>query len=194
MFTIFYRLLSENRTTFFTAPARRAAALDKCGKILHNIVMATEKTNAMRILDQNHISYLSHRYDAGLTDGLSVARAVGKDPASVFKTLVTAGSDLSHYIFVIPVEHTLDLKKEAAAMGVKSVSMLKQRDLFPLTGYVHGGCSPLGMKKQFRTAIDETAILFDAICVSAGKIGCQIELSPFALAELTGAAFCDLTD
>lgn len=105
--------------------------------------MATEKTNAMRILDQNHISYLSHRYDAGLTDGLSVARAVGKDPASVFKTLVTAGSDLSHYIFVIPVEHTLDLKKAAAAMGVKSVSMLKQRDLFPLTGYVHGGCSPL---------------------------------------------------
>lgn len=155
--------------------------------------MANEKTNVMRILDQNRIPYTAHCYDSALTDGVSVARAVGKDPASVFKTLVTVGNDLCHYIFVVPVEHTLNLKKAAAAVGVKSVEMIRQKELFPLTGYVHGGCSPIGMKKPFCTVIDETAILFDEITLSAGKVGRQVSLAPGALASLVHAAFADLT-
>ncbi len=147
----------------------------------------------MRILDQRRIPYDAYYYDPTLTDGVSVAKAVGKDPSSVFKTLVTVGSDCCHYIFVVPVEHTLNLKKAAASVGVKSVEMIKQKELFPLTGYVHGGCSPVGMKKTFRTVIDETAVLFDMITFSAGKLGRQISLSPTALAELIQATFADIT-
>ena len=153
-----------------------------------------EKTNVMRILDQRGIPYTPHTYDpeAGL-DGVSVARQLGQDPSAVFKTLVARGASGGLYVFDIPVEANLDLKKAAKAVGEKSVAMIRQKELLPLTGYVHGGCSPVGMKKQYPTVFDETAELFDTICVSAGRIGFQAELSPAALIGLTGASTADLT-
>ena len=153
-----------------------------------------EKTNVMRILDKQGIKYSVYLYDNNLTDGKLVAKACEKDGQQVFKTLVTVGNDLGHYVFVIPVEETLDLKKAAKSVGVKSVSMLKQKDLLPLTGYVHGGCSPIGMKKQFVTVINDTATLFDTICFSGGKIGVQIETDPTMLAQFVGAKFDDLIE
>lgn len=154
-----------------------------------------EKTNVMRLLHQKSIAYSVHTYPVGdaAPDGATVARLVGKDPSQVFKTLVAKGSSGSHYVFDIPVEETLDLKKAAHAVGEKSINMLPQKDLLPLTGYVHGGCSPIGMKKPFPTVFDETAELFDTILVSAGRIGVQIETSPAALLSLTGGATADLT-
>ena len=130
-----------------------------------------EKTNVMRVLDQKKIPYTAHTYDpeSGI-DGVSVARSLGQDPASVFKTLVARGASGGYYVFDIPVAATLDLKKAAHAVGEKSVAMLPQKELLPLTGYVHGGCSPVGMKKQFPTVFHETAELFDTICVSAGEL------------------------
>lgn len=153
-----------------------------------------EKTNVMRTLDQKDIPYTAHAYDpeAGL-DGVSVARQLGRDPESVFKTLVARGASGGLYVFDIPVEANLDLKKAARAVGEKSIAMIHQKELLPLTGYVHGGCSPVGMKKQYPTVFDETAELFDTICVSAGKIGFQVELAPAALMELVGASTADLT-
>ena len=153
-----------------------------------------EKTNVMRVLEQRNIPYTPHAYDpdAGL-DGVSVAGQLGQDPAAVFKTLVARGASGGLYVFDIPVEASLDLKKAAKAVGEKSVAMIHQKELLPLTGYVHGGCSPVGMKKQYPTVFDETAELFDAICVSAGKIGFQVELSPAALIGLVGASTADLT-
>lgn len=153
-----------------------------------------EKTNVMRVLDQRNIPYTPHAYDpeAGL-DGVSVARQLGQNPESVFKTLVARGASGGLYVFDIPVEANLDLKKAARAVGEKSIAMIHQKELLPLTGYIHGGCSPVGMKKQYPTVFDETAELFDTICVSAGKIGFQVELSPAALMELTGASTADLT-
>ena len=153
-----------------------------------------EKTNVMRILDQRGIPYTPHTYDpeAGL-DGVSVARQLGQDPSAVFKTLVARGASGGLYVFDIPVEANLDLKKAAKAVGEKSVAMIRQKELLPLTGYVHGGCSPIGMKKPFPTVFDETAELFDTILVSAGKIGVQIETSPAALLSLTGGSMADLT-
>lgn len=153
-----------------------------------------EKTNVMRVLDQHKIPYTAHTYDpnAGL-DGMSVAGQLGQDPAAVFKTLVARGASGSYYVFDIPVAETLDLKKAAKAVGEKSVAMLPQKELLPLTGYVHGGCSPVGMKKQFPTVFDETTELFDTICVSAGKIGFQVEVKPADLIELMGAETADLT-
>ena len=154
----------------------------------------TEKTNVMRVLEQKNIPYTAHAYDqlAG-TDGASVAKQLGQDPAQVFKTLVARGASGGLYVFDIPVGDSLDLKKAARAVGEKSVAMIAQKELLPLTGYVHGGCSPVGMKKQYPTVFDETAELFDTICVSAGKIGFQVELSPAALMELVGASAADLT-
>ena len=153
-----------------------------------------EKTNVMRALDQKHIPYPPHAYDPdGGLDGVSVAGQLGQDPAQVFKTLVARGASGGLYVFDIPVEANLDLKKAAKAVGEKSVAMIHQKELLPLTGYVHGGCSPVGMKKQYPTVFDETAELFDTICVSAGKIGFQVELSPAALMELVGASAADLT-
>lgn len=154
-----------------------------------------EKTNVMRVLDQKKIPYTPHTYPVGdaAPDGAAVARLLGQEPASVFKTLVAKGASGGYYVFDIPVEATLDLKKAARAVGEKSVSMLPSKQLLPLTGYVHGGCSPVGMKKQYPTVFDETAELFDTICVSAGKIGFQVELSPAALMELVGASAADLT-
>ncbi len=153
-----------------------------------------EKTNVMRVLEQKNIPYIAHAYDpdAGL-DGVSVARQLGQDPEAVFKTLVARGASGGLYVFDIPVEASLDLKKAARAVGEKSVAMIPQKELLPLTGYVHGGCSPVGMKKQYPTVFDETAELFDTICVSAGKIGFQVELDPAALMELVGAFTADLT-
>ena len=154
-----------------------------------------EKTNVMRVLDQKGISYTPHTYDHenGAVDGVTVAKSLGQDPECVFKTLVARGASKAIYVFDIPVEDTLDLKKAAKAVGEKSIAMLHQKELLPLTGYVHGGCSPIGMKKQYPTVFHETAEILDTIVVSAGKVGYQVELAPGALMELVGARTADLT-
>ena len=154
-----------------------------------------EKTNVMRTLEQQKIAYPAKSYPHGEgdpIDGVSVARAVGQDVAMVFKTLVCKGASGGYYVFDIPVAENLDLKKAARAVGEKSVAMLPQKELLPLTGYVHGGCSPVGMKKQFPTVFHETAVLFDTICVSAGKVGSQVEVAPQALLDLLGASIADI--
>lgn len=133
-----------------------------------------EKTNAMRILERAKISYRVREYTGGALSGAEVARQLGEDPAHVYKTLVTAGSPRKYYVFMIPVEEELDLRKAAAAVGEKSLAMLPQKELFPLTGYVHGGCSPLGMKKEFPTLIQRGAE-GQTVLFSGGRIGCQIE-------------------
>lgn len=143
-----------------------------------------EKTNVMRLLDVAKIPYSAYEYDKTVTDGVSVAKLLNEDENSVFKTLVTVASTGEHFVFVIPVNTTLNLKKGAKAVKVKSVEMIKQKELLPLTGYIHGGCSPIGMKKQFYTVIDSSAELLDTIIFSAGKIGYQVELT---LAELKKA-------
>ena len=153
-----------------------------------------EKTNVMRTLEQKKIPYTAFSYDPdGPIDGVSVAAEVGLDAASVFKTLVTKGASGAYYVFDIPVAENLDLKKAARAVGEKSIAMLPQKELLPLTGYVHGGCSPVGMKKQFPTVFHETVELFDTICVSAGKIGAQVEVAPADLIALLGAQTADVT-
>ena len=152
-----------------------------------------EKTNVMRILDQKKIPYTPHFYDPNTTGGKSVAALTGSDPGRVFKTLVTVGASKQHYVFVVPVDRELDLKKAAKAVGEKSIAMIRQAQLLPLTGYVHGGCSPVGMKKQFKTTIDERARNLPAILVSAGRIGAQTELAPADLAGLVRAAFADVS-
>ena len=155
----------------------------------------TAKTNAMRILEREGIAHTVHLYDPDQgIDGASVARQLGQDPQAVFKTLVTQGKSRAYYVFVIPVCATLNLKRAAAACGEKAVEMIPQKALLPTTGYVHGGCSPVGMKKAFPTFIDETAQLFDAVCVSAGRIGAQVELAPDALCRATHAQYAALTD
>ena len=152
-----------------------------------------DKTTVMRVLEQKQISYTAHAYPAdGPIDGVSVAAYLGQDPQQVFKTLVTKAASGAYYVFDIPVEDSLDLKKAAKAVGEKSIAMIHQKELLPLTGYVHGGCSPVGMKKQFPTVFHETVILFDTICVSAGKIGAQVEVEPQALMDLIGAETADL--
>ncbi len=153
-----------------------------------------EKTNVMRILDQKKVNYKSYCYaDTAAVSGTEVAKILGQNPEQVFKTLVTVSGNGSHYVFVIPVAEELDLKKAAKAVGEKSIAMLKAKELLPLTGYIHGGCSPIGMKKFFRTVIDETAQLFDTIIFSAGKIGYQVEVSPEALQNVIPFTFADIT-
>ena len=153
-----------------------------------------EKTNVMRVLEQHNIPYTAHFYPAdGPIDGVSVAAVLGQDPEQVFKTLVTKAASGNYYVFDIPVAENLDLKKAAKAVGEKSIAMIPQKDLLPLTGYIHGGCSPVGMKKQFPTVFHETLVLFDTICVSAGKNGAQIEAAPQDLIQLLGAAAADIT-
>lgn len=154
--------------------------------------MAVFKTNAMRILERNKIEYAHYEYDAEITDGVKVAELVGQDPRKVFKTLVTVSGKGHNYVFVIPVGETLDLKKAAVSVGEKSVSMIKQKELLPLTGYVHGGCSPVGMKKLFPTMIHESAKELEKICVSAGQRGHQVEVSVKELAIITRANFADI--
>ncbi len=152
-----------------------------------------EKTNVMRTLDQKKIPYTAHTYDPdGPIDGVSVAAALGQDPAHVFKTLVTKGASGGYYVFDIPVAENLDLKKAARAVGEKSVAMLPQKELLGLTGYVHGGCSPVGMKKQFPTVFHAAAPQYDTVCVSAGKIGAQVECRPGDLIALLRAKTADI--
>lgn len=157
--------------------------------------MAEEKTNVMRLLDQKKIAYTPHTYDVsdGALDGVTAAKRLGVAPETCFKTLVTVGASKRNHVFVIPVEKELDLKAAARAAEEKSIEMLKQAQLLPLTGYIHGGCSPLGMKKRFATVIDASAEALPQITVSAGKIGRQVTLSPKDLATLAGASFAAVT-
>ena len=152
-----------------------------------------DKTNVMRLLEQAGVTYTPHFYDADETKGTSVAALLGEAEECVFKTLVTEAPGKEHYVFVIPVAETLDLKKAAKAAGVKSIVMIPQKELLPLTGYIHGGCSPVGMKKPFPTFIDETALLTDRFYCSAGRVGAQVELDAEVLAGYIGADFADLT-
>ena len=157
--------------------------------------MSEEKTNVMRLLEQKKVPYTPHQYphQGGMAvDGATVAAVLGRDPASVFKTLVTRGATKANYVFVVPVLAELDLKKAARAVGEKSIEMIHVKELTPLTGYVRGGCSPIGMKKRFKTVLDQRAADQAAILVSAGKIGCQVELAPGDLAGLVGAGFADI--
>lgn len=151
-----------------------------------------EKTNVMRILAQNKVNYTTHYYyDTGAISGINVANALKQNPNQVFKTLVTIGTSKSYYVFLVPVNKELDLKKCAKAVDEKSIEMIKSKDLLLLTGYIHGGCSPIGMKKQFKTIIDISATNFDTIIFSGGKIGYQVELS---LNELTKIIQYELKD
>ncbi len=155
--------------------------------------MANVKTNAMRILDQHKIKYNSYTYGNGeAISGDVVAREIGKDPNSVFKTLVTEGKSKEHYVFVVPVLCELDLKKAAAAVGEKSIAMIKSKELLPTTGYIHGGCSPIGMKKQFKTVINISAQNLETIIFSAGKIGFQVEVAPDDLKKIVPFIFADI--
>ncbi len=152
-----------------------------------------EKTNVMRVLEGKKIPYSSHSYEPDATmTGEEIAGILGEDAALVFKTLVTQGKSNTYYVFVIPVAEELDLKKAAKAAGEKSIAMIKQKDLLPLTGYVHGGCSPIGMKKQFQTFLHETAADHEHIYVSAGKVGFQIELVPQDLIAVAGCKLANL--
>lgn len=152
-----------------------------------------EKTNVMRTLDQKKIPYTAFSYNPdGPIDGVSVAAETGLDAASVFKTLVTKGASGAYYVFDIPVAENLDLKKAARAVGEKSIAMLPQKELLPLTGYVHGGCSPVGMKKQFPTVFHETVNDLELVAVSAGKIGHQVQVKPGNLLNLLRAKTADV--
>lgn len=152
-----------------------------------------DKTNAMRILAAAKVPHELHSYDCKeALNGVEVAQQLNEDPDHVFKTLVAQGKSGEHYVFMVPVAATLDLKKAARACGEKSVAMIKSRDLLPTTGYIHGGCSPIGMKKQFPTFCDETCILFDTIIFSGGRIGTQIEMSFDDLLTVIDVVPCDL--
>lgn len=152
------------------------------------------KTNAMRILDKSKIEYTTYEYDSSKAiSGLEVAQSLNQDPKYVYKTLVTVAKSKEHYVFLVPVAEELDLKKAALAVGEKSVEMLKQKDLFGLTGYVHGGCSPLGMKKLFTTVIDISAQNIPYIIFSAGKIGYQIQTTPQLLKQVIDYKLFDIT-
>lgn len=156
--------------------------------------MKEQKTNVMRLLEQKKIKYIPHEYPHGgeAVDGLTVAEICGQDPAQVFKTLVARGASKSIYVFVIPVTGELDLKKAAKASGEKSIAMIHVNEINGLTGYVRGGCSPIGMRKQYRTFYDGSAELLPTIMVSAGRIGYQVELAPAELVKLTRGAYADL--
>ena len=152
-----------------------------------------EKTNVMRVLDSKKIKYTSHEYEPDATmTGEEIAGILGENPDKVFKTLVTQAKSGQYYVFVVPVNAELDLKKAAKAAGEKSVSMIKQKELLPLTGYVHGGCSPVGMKKRFPTFIHNSAADYEKMYVSAGKVGYQVELSPEDLVKVVGSKYADI--
>ena len=153
-----------------------------------------EKTNVMRILEQKKIKYTPHSYvNTDAVSGVEVATVLGQNQNQVFKTLVTVGKSKTNYVFVIPVAEELDLKKAAKVVGEKSIEMIKSKELLPLTGYIHGGCSPIGMKKNFRTVIDESARAFDSIIFSAGKIGYQVQVNPEDLKKIIRYEFADIT-
>ena len=154
-----------------------------------------EKTNVMRVLEQKGIPFTPHTYpheDGVAVDGVTVARSMGQDPECVFKTLVTRGASGGYYVFDIPAAENLDLKKAARAVGEKSVAMLPQKELLPLTGYVHGGCSPVGMKKLFPTVFHSSVENLPTVIVSAGKIGYQVEVKPADLMGLVRAETADI--
>ena len=154
-----------------------------------------EKTNVMRTLEQKKIPYTAHTYpheDGVAVDGVTVANMLGQDPGAVFKTLVTKGASGGYYVFDIPVAENLDLKKAAKAVGEKSIAMLPSKELLGLTGYVHGGCSPVGMKKLFPTVFHESCMEFETIMVSAGKIGYQVEAKPGDLIALVNGKTADV--
>lgn len=152
-----------------------------------------DKTNVMRVLDKAKINYSFRKYEqnASLT-GAEIAHLLGEEPEKVFKTLVTVSKSKEHYVFMLPVEKELDLKKAAKAAGEKNIEMIAQKELLSLTGYVHGGCSPIGMKKQFKTFIDESARQFDTIMFSAGKVGYQVEIATADAERLIPLYFADL--
>ena len=153
-----------------------------------------DKTNVMRLLDQKKIKYKMHSYaDTEAISGTEVANVLGQNPEMVFKTLVTVGKTNNHYVFLVPVEKELDLKKAAKCVGEKKIDMIKSKELLGLTGYIHGGCSPIGMKKFFRTTIDETAKNFDTIMFSGGKIGYQVETSIEELKKIIKFELADIT-
>lgn len=153
-----------------------------------------QKTNVMRVLDKNKIIYNTYEYDISddKIDGVSVAKKLNQDPNKVFKTLVTQGVTKALYVFVIPVNSELDLKAAAKACGEKKVDMIHVKDINKYTGYIRGGCSPIGMKKLYKTFIHESAKNIDLICVSGGKKGLQIELDPLSLANIVNAEFCNI--
>ena len=152
-----------------------------------------EKTNALRMLSQQKIPFEAHDYtDSGAVSGADVAAALGEDPEKVFKTLVTVGKSGQHYVFVLPVCRELDLKKAAAAVKEKNVAMIPQKELLPLTGYIHGGCSPIGMKKLVPTVLHICAGELDTLCVSGGRIGLQVELTPPDLGKLAPYTLADI--
>ena len=157
--------------------------------------MKTEKTNVMRILDQHKINYNSYTYDSSeAISGMEVAKALNENPEQVYKTLVTVGASKQNYVFVVPVCSELNLKKAAKAVGEKNIEMIKSKELLSLTGYIHGGCSPIGMKKLFTTVIDETAVLYDTIIFSGGKIGYQVEMSIEELKKVISFRLDDIKD
>ncbi len=153
------------------------------------------KTNAMRILDSNNIKYEEHVLDIKeALDGVTCANMLGLDLDRTFKTLVTQGKSGNYYVFVVPVAEKLDLKKAASSVGEKNVEMIPMKDLLKVAGYVHGGCSPIGMKKEFTTVINETAILFDTIIFSGGKIGYFIEVNPLDVKKVINIKFEDIVE
>lgn len=152
------------------------------------------KTNAIRLLEKNHLPFETIYYESnGFMDGISVAEKLGQNPAQVFKTLVTRGKSKNYYVFVIPVAAELNLKAAAVSVGEKAVEMIHVKDITAVTGYIRGGCSPIGMKKQFQTVIDQSAENFDQIIFSGGHLGIQIKMSPNALSQFLSAGFAKLT-
>lgn len=156
--------------------------------------MKVNKTNAMRLLDTHHIEYQVHTYPHHneAVDGLAVAQSLSQDPAKVFKTLICRANTKEYLVFMVSVDHELDLKKAAKAAKVKSCEMIAVKEINAVSGYVRGGCSPLAMKKEYRTFIDESAILYDDIYFSAGKIGMQIQMNPNQLSTIIPITFIDL--
>lgn len=155
----------------------------------------SNKTNVMRLLDQKKINYKTHSYEnTDAIAGMDVAAVLGQNPDQVFKTLVTVGTSKNYYVFLVPVCGELNLKKAAKAVGEKKIEMIKSKELLPLTGYIHGGCSPIGMKKTFRTVINETAKNFDTIIFSGGRIGSQVELPLEELKKVLRFDLCDITE
>lgn len=151
-----------------------------------------DKTNVMRILDQKKVEYNHYSYDNTNTNAHDIAQMLSQSPEQLFKTLVTVGKSKEHYVFMVPADNELDLKKAAKAVGEKSIEMIPQKELLPLTGYIHGGCSPIGMKKQFKTTINISAADFDIIFFSAGKVGRQVSLNPDDLAKIIPLRFADI--
>ncbi len=159
-----------------------------------SVMKMEEKTNAMRYLDSKKIKYESFFYGDGVAiSGPEVARELGADSKYVYKTLVTVGKSGNNYVFVVPVDYELDLKKAAKAVGEKNVEMIKSKELLPLTGYIHGGCSPIGMKKFFKTTVDSSAEHLEQMYFSGGRIGCQLKMTPSDLAKAIRIQFAEIT-